>query len=120
MKFLHVNLALGTALCLLLSHPVAAAETNYRIVQRIKVPDGGFDYATFDTVAERVYMPRGAFTTVIDAKTGAVSRFANGEANHIALRVPGTNFLVLTQGGKGIIRILDKTSDTVLADLPAG
>jgi hypothetical protein len=98
----------------------AAEQSSYRILERIKVPDGGFDYATFDTATGRVYMPRGTFTTVIDAKTGAVSQFANGEANHIALPVPGTNLLVLTQGGKGIIRILDKTSDKALGDLPAG
>ena len=98
----------------------AADSPIYRLIQRIKVPDGGFDYATFDQAADRVYMPRGSFTTVIDPKTGAVSQFANGESNHIALPIPGTNLLVLTQGGKGIIRILDKTSDKVLADLPAG
>ena len=98
----------------------AAEQTNYHVVQRIRVPDGGFDYATFDPATDRVYMPRGNYTTVIDAKTGAVSQFANGESNHIALPIPGTNLLVLTQGGKGIVRILDKTNDTVLADLPAG
>ncbi len=101
--------------------PASAADSpNYKILQRIKVPDGGFDYATFDMAADRVYMPRGAFTTVIDPGTGTVSEFANGESNHIALPVPATNLLVLTQGGKGIVRILDKTSDRVLADLPAG
>ncbi len=98
----------------------AAAQTNYRIVERIKVPDGGFDYATFDPAADRVYMPRGNFTTVIDPKANAASVFDNGESNHIALPVPGTNLLVLTQGGKSIIRILDKTNDHVLADLPSG
>lgn len=117
MKFLQVILLLGAASFWL---PPAAAETNYRVVQRIKVPDGGFDYATFDPAAGRVYMPRGTFTTVIDAKTGAVSQFSKGESNHIALPVPGTNLMILTQGGKGIVRILDKSSDMVLADLPAG
>src|SRR5690242_5758344 len=98
----------------------AAEQTNYHIVQRIKVPDGGFDYATFDAATGRVYMPRGNYTTIIDAKAGAVSQFAKGESNHIALPVPGTNLLVLTQGGKGTIRILNKMDGTVLADLPAG
>jgi hypothetical protein len=39
-------------------------------VERIKVPDGGFDYVTFDSDTGRVYIARDAFTTVIDAKTG--------------------------------------------------
>ena len=101
--------------------PVNAAEqANYRIIERIKVPDGGFDYATFDPAVDRIYMPRGNFTTVIDPKTNTVSELANGESNHIALPVPGTNLLVLTQGNNSIIRILDKTNDQVLADLPSG
>jgi hypothetical protein len=37
----------------------AAEQSNYRIIERIKVPDGGFDYATFDPAADRIYMPRG-------------------------------------------------------------
>ena len=93
----------------------AAEPTNYRIVERIKVPDGGFDYATFDTATNRVYMPRGDFTTVIDAKTGKVSQLASGESNHIALPVPGTNLIVFTHS-KGLIRIADKATDKVLAE----
>ncbi|HEX5281243.1 MAG TPA: hypothetical protein VFW28_14290 [Micropepsaceae bacterium] len=103
------------------SQPASAAEqTNYRIVERIKVPDGGFDYATFDPAADRIYMPRGNFTTVIDPKANTASVFTNGESNHIALPVPGTNLLVLTQGAKSIIRILDRTNDQIIADLPSG
>jgi len=97
-----------------------ADSVNYRIVDRLKVPDGGFDYATFDPATGRVYMPRGTFTTIIDVKTNTVSQLASGESNHIALPIPGTNLLVLTQGGKGVIRIADKTTDKMLADLPAG
>ena len=111
------------AVCTAVLIPIAAysAESgNYHIVQRIRVPDGGFDYATFDRATDRIYMPRGNFTTVIDPKTNAAFVFVNGESNHIALPIPGTNLLVLTQGGKSIIRILDKTNDQVLADLPSG
>ena len=107
---LAATLALGAA-------PLCAAEpSGYKIVERIKVPDGGFDYATFDPATHRVFMPRGAFTTVIDTDTGAVSQLATGISDHIALPVPGTNLMVLTQR-KGVIRIADKTTDTVLADL---
>lgn len=99
----------------LASQTHAADSPSYKIVERIKVPDGGFDYATFDAAANRVYMPRGAFTTVIDVKTGAASQLASGVSDHIALPVPGTNLMVLTQR-KGLIRIVDKTTDMVLAE----
>ena len=43
-----------------------AADANYKVAERIKVPDGGFDYATFDPATGRVLMTRTDFTTVID------------------------------------------------------
>lgn len=108
---------LALSFAALLAPAVRAADAPaYRIAERIKVPDGGFDYATFDPAANRVYMPRGAFTTVIDAATSAVSQLTNGISDHIALPVPGTSLMVLTQR-KGVIRIADTATDTVLADL---
>ncbi len=100
-----------------LSRTAIAAE--YKIIDRIKVPDGGFDYATFDARTGKVYMPRGSFATVIDVKTREVSQLSNGASDHIALPVPGTSVLVLTQR-RGTIRILDGATDTIIADLPGG
>lgn len=100
-----------------LSNSALAAE--YKIVERIKVPDGGFDYATFNPATGQVFMPRGSYTTVIDVKTNKVSQLANGAADHIALPVPGTSLLVLTQR-QGTICILDAASDKIVADLPSG
>jgi len=105
-----VTFAIGTT-------PLWAADNaGYKIENRIKVADGAFDYATFDPETHRVFMPRGGFTTVIDATTGAVSQLNVGVSDHIALPVPGTNLMILTQR-KGIIRIADKATDSVLADL---
>lgn len=102
-----------------LAFPAATLAAEYKIIDRIKVPDGSFDYATFNAASGKVYMPRGSFTTVIDVKSGAVSQLANGASDHIALPVPGTTLLVLTQR-QGIIRILDAATDKVIADLPGG
>lgn len=96
-----------------------AAETNYKVVQSIKVPDGGFDYATFDAATGRVLMARTDFTTVIDTKTGTVSQLNSATAGHIALPVPGTSLVVLPQRA-GMVRIVDTASDKMLADVQAG
>jgi len=119
MKTILKLLAASTAFVALAPQLRAADSPNYRIVDRIKVPDGGFDYATFDATTNRVYMPRGNFTTVIDVKTNKVSQLTSGASDHIALPVPGTNLIVLTQR-RGVIRIADKQTDVVLADLPGG
>ena len=115
MKALRVALALSVAALAFAAEARAAEPTNYRIVERIKVPDGGFDYATFDAATGHVYMPRGAYTTVIDVKTGKASQLASGVSNHMALPVPGTNLIVFTHS-KGLIRIADKATDKVLAE----
>lgn len=114
---IHSTLLAGIVGLLCLTGPTLAAD--YKIIGRIKVPDGNFDYATFNPANGKVYMPRGAFTTVIDVKTGAVSQLANGVSDHIALPVPGSTLLVLTQR-KGTIRLLDAATDKVVADLPGG
>ena len=110
-------LLIGVIGALMLPNATLAAE--YKIVDRIKVPDGGFDYATFYAPTGKVYMPRGSFTTVVDVKTREVSQLANGASDHIALPIPGTTMLVLTQR-RGTIRIIDSATDTVIADLPGG
>jgi len=119
MKAIRALLVLSAAV-LALALPARAAESsNYRIVERIKVSDGVFDYATFDAATGRVYMPRGAYTTVIDVKTGNASQLMSGVGDHIALPVPGTTLLVVTQR-TGTIRIADTATDKVVAQFPAG
>ena len=96
-----------------------ATAADYHVIQRIKVPDGGFDYATFDAATGRVLMARTDSTTVIDAASGKVSELKSASGAHIALAVPGTDLLALTERA-GQVRIVDAKTDMVLADLPAG
>ena len=88
---------LGLVLCAALTAPALAAEPAYKIVDRIKVPDGGFDYATFDPATGRILMARTDFTTVIDVKTGKVSQLTSAASGHMALPIPGTTLLLLPQ-----------------------
>ena len=95
---------------------LAAAATTYKIVDHIKVPDGGFDYATFDAPNQRVLMARPDSTTVIDVKTGMVSELKSASKGHIAMPVPGTPLLIVTQR-TGNILIVDGKADKVVATL---
>ena len=114
---MKTSLLVGIALSVILSSSVLGAEANYRIINRIKVPDGGFDYATFDAAAGHVLMARTDFTTVIDAKTGAVSQLKSAARSHMALPIPGTNLLALPRR-EGDIIIVDKNADSVVGDVP--
>src|SRR3977135_179469 len=80
---------LGFVVSVALTAPAFAAEPAYKIVDRIKVPDGGFDYATYDAAKGRILMARTDFTTVIDTKTGKLSQLSSAARGHMALPIPG-------------------------------
>ena len=96
-----------------------AAAPSYKIVDRIKVQDGGFDYATFDAANGRILMARPNITTVIDVKTGKVSELKSAVKGHIALPIPGSPLLVVTQRG-GDILLVDGAADKVVASFKGG
>lgn len=113
--------ALGVALAAtyVLAAVVAPAHAaEYRIVDRIKVPDGGFDYATFDPSTGHVLMARTDVTTVIDSRTGKVSELRNASRAHIALPIPGSSLLVLARR-EGDVLVVNAATDSVIADIPA-
>lgn len=119
MKIIRVMLALSVAALTFTSLAYASSAPTYKIVDRIKVPDGGFDYATYDPATGRIYMARTGFTTVIDVKTNAVSQLKSGVRGHIFLPIPGTGLAALTQR-TGTVRLVDIAKDMVVADIPAG
>jgi len=119
MMAVRVTLLFSAAFLAFASLVQAATAPDYKIVDRIKAPDGGFDYATFDPARGRVLMARTNFTTVIDVKTGKLSQLASAALAHMALPIPGTTLVVLPQR-KGTVSIADTATDKVLAELPAG
>ena len=82
----------------------AAAAPNYKIIDRIKVQDGGFDYATFDAANGRVLMARLGLTTVVDVKTGKVSELKSAVKGHIAMPIPGTPLAISMPNGRSCRR----------------
>ena len=106
-------------LSLAFSASAFAAAPNYKIVDRIKVQDGGFDYATFDAANGRVLMARPNLTTVIDVKSGKVSELKSADKGHIALPIPGSPLLAVTQRG-GTILLVDGAADKVVATFKGG
>jgi len=111
--------SLGIAGFLMTSQPHAAEQVNYKIVDRIKVPDGPFDYVNYDPRTGNIYMARQDSTTVIDPKSGKVSELKSAVRGHMALPLPGTSFVLLPQR-QGTIRIVDTDKDAVVADFIAG
>jgi DNA-binding beta-propeller fold protein YncE len=100
--------------------PAWAAE--YKIVDRFKMPDGGWDYASSDPEKGRIYWSRNeGFTDIIDVKAGKLPQLKNTGNAHLAVPVAGTNLVVLPlRMPAKTIRILDAVADKIVADVPGG
>ena len=97
----------------------AAGPSGLRIVSRIAGPDGGWDYASFDSVRRRVLIAHGTQVMTIDADTGRVNPdFAPGDHLHEVLAPPGTNVVVTTNSGDSSARILDARDGRLLTSIP--
>ena len=94
---------------------------GYKVIDRIKLPDGGWDYITSDADRGLVYRTRTDGADVIDVKTGKVSQLKNTGNGHMVVVVEGTTLGVLPlRMPAKTIRIIDTAADKVVADVPGG
>ena len=100
------------------SSAAMAAAPQYKIVSRVQIPDGGFDYAAFDPANNKIYFARTDYTTVFDTQTDTLSQLGSAAGGHIALPLPGTHMALVTQGRANSARMVDMDGDTVVADIP--
>lgn len=104
--------------------PTAASATaapTYSVVDRIKGPDGGWDYASFDPAARRVYVARGAGAMAVDVDSGKVTPgLSKTQRGHSALPVPGTSLVLSTDGGANTAILFDGATGAISATIPVG
>jgi YVTN family beta-propeller protein len=118
---LSMSRTLVTALALSAALATPALAAEYKIVDRISLPDGGWDYITSDPEHGRIYRTRTDGADVIDVKTGKVSQLKNTGNGHMVVPVPGTTLGVLPlRTPAKTIRIIDTATDKVVADVPGG
>jgi DNA-binding beta-propeller fold protein YncE len=102
-----------------LAAPASAAD--YKIVDRIKMADGYWDYGAFDAGRGRVLWTRDGVIDAIDVKTGKVTQIKNSGDGHVAVPVAGTTLVVLPlRMPARTVRIFDTSTEKVVADLPGG
>jgi DNA-binding beta-propeller fold protein YncE len=109
------------ALTLTFATAVPAVAADYKVVDRIKLPDGGWDYIVSDPEHGRIIRTRTDGADLIDAKTGKVSAVKNNGNGHMIVPVPGTNLGVIPLRQPAMmVRIMDVAADKVVADVPGG
>jgi DNA-binding beta-propeller fold protein YncE len=98
---------------------VAPGPSGLQVVARIAGPDGGWDYASFDSARRRVYVAHGSRVMAIDADTGKMQPdFAAGDHLHAVVPVPGTDLIVTTNSGDDSARVLAAADGKLIASIP--
>ncbi len=98
----------------------AAQQAGYRKIADIAVGGAAtFDYLSVDSAAHRLYLTHGTEVVVIDTQTSAVvGRIPAGPRVHGLVITPGNRGFI-TNGGDNSVSVVDLTTLTVLAKVPA-
>ena len=114
------------AAALLLGAPLAsvacaAAAPTYAVVERIAGPDGGWDLASVDPQAQRLYVARSTAIMAVDLRTGAVTAaLAPVAGGHGVLAIPGSRLVLASNGHADSAILFDGLTGQVKATLPVG
>ena len=117
------NLGLAGLAALALSTPPAAAQTGaaYALTDRIKIGDGGFDYASFDPVHRRLYLSRVGGVLALDVDTKTVTEhLTDAQRTHESLPLDGGKMLLITDSGTNTAHLVDALSGKPLAEIATG
>jgi hypothetical protein len=107
---------LTTALLTVFSSMAAIAAP----LRSIPGPDGGWDYASVDPGADRLYVARSTSVTVIDLSGSTPARSIGAiDHGHAVVPLPGDRLLV-TSGHDGTVRLLDTRDGHELSRLAVG
>lgn len=113
-------LALGLLAASALSAAAHAAPA-YALTDRIAIPDGGFDYASFDSARRRLYVSRADGVTAIDVDSKTVTgKLAAAGRTHEPLLVSGGAELLVTDSTSSSAHLIDAATGKAIAEIPAG
>lgn len=100
----------------------AGAETApYRISQTFHVGgEGGWDYLTFDSERQRLFVPRSTHTMVLDARTGkTIADIPGQKRNHGVALVPKAGRGFITDGAGASVTVFDLQTFAPLGKIKA-
>jgi DNA-binding beta-propeller fold protein YncE len=99
----------------------APASPGYHLAGQIHGPDGGWDLASVDPAAHRLYVAKADGVMAVDLRTGAVTpNIVRTQRGHAAFVIPGTHDVISTDGNANRATIFDGLSGKVRATFATG
>lgn len=100
---------------------VATTATAQSVTRRIAVPDGGWDYVSFDAASHRLFVGRSDGVMTIDVTTGKVTpQLTPATRTHAALALGSTGLGAVTSGTAAGVIIFDAATGVIQATVPTG
>lgn len=97
------SLALSIAACVAVAAPKSSkpsAAPGYRVVDRIPMTDGWWDYASFEPTHRRLFVARGNGAFMLDVDSGLMDhRVVPGSDGRAVTLLPGTEMVLYTVAG---------------------
>jgi YVTN family beta-propeller protein len=90
-----------------------------KVVGKIRGPDGGWDFASFDESGRRVLVSRSYGVMAIDVASGAVSKLAVGDHVHASFVVPNTRVLI-ANGDSNTVTLANGLTGDIEVTIPVG
>jgi DNA-binding beta-propeller fold protein YncE len=98
-----------------------AHTTRYAVIDKIPLPDGGWDYAMIDGNARRLYLGRDPGVMALDLDSKKITEvLVAGAGVHSALPVGDTGLVVSTNGDKDTATVFEAKSGKVKGTVPTG
>jgi DNA-binding beta-propeller fold protein YncE len=105
----------------LLATAAGAKPGDLSVTGKIVVPDGGWDYLTFDPIHRRLYVSRTDGITAVDVDNGRVTaKLVDAQRTHTAVPVNGGNELVVTSTTLGGVVIANAMTGAVRTTIKTG
>ncbi|MBB6093735.1 YVTN family beta-propeller protein [Povalibacter uvarum] len=99
----------------------AAEGAQYKVVDTFRGPDGGYDYVSVDSAAQRVFIARKYGVMAIDLKDRKViPELIKGNDVSAVLIIPGTDLLLTTNWGGHTATLLDRRTGKAKAEIVTG
>jgi YVTN family beta-propeller protein len=100
----------------------AAAQKSFKLADRVKLGgEGGWDYLTYDSGANRLFITRGTHVMVVDAKTlQPTGDIADLQGVHGVALAPELGHGFITSGGDNMLVIFDLKTLKVLDKVKVG
>ncbi len=99
----------------------AADDGGYRVIDTIAGPDGGYDYTSVDSAAQRLFVAREYGVMAIDLRTRKViPKLIEGSDLSAVLIIPDSNLLLTTNWGADTATLLDRHTGAAKAQIATG